>query len=123
MPGDETRRVYSTDGEHVEANRPAPVRRRTQRPSPGSSAPSAFPDDGFVRIRREKSGRGGKTVTAVHGLPGADTALDEVLKTLKRGCAAGGARNGRVLEIQGDHRDRVEAELTARGYRVKQAGG
>ena len=130
MP-DETRRVYSTDGTNAEGVRPARAARvdasssRGSRPGSnrGPAAQPTFPEDGFVRIRREKSGRGGKTVTAVYGVSGADRELDDLLKALKQRCGAGGTREGRTLEIQGDHRDKVEAELIARGHRVKQAGG
>lgn len=91
--------------------------------SPSRAAQSKVPDDGYVRIRREKSGRGGKTVTTVTGLPGAERDLDDLLKVLKQLCGAGGTREGATLEIQGDHRDRIEAKLTALGHRVKRAGG
>lgn len=130
MP-DETRRVYSTDGTNAEGVRPGRSARadasssRGSRPGTnrGAAAPPTFPDDGFVRIRREKSGRGGKTVTAVYGVTGTERDLDDLLKALKQRCGAGGSREGRTLEIQGDHRDKVEAELIARGHRVKHAGG
>ncbi len=121
MPDERPRLVYSTDGEHVvqAKGRPAPQRR-----APGNAArPVAPPDDGFVRIRREKSGRGGKTVTTITGVPGSEADLDALLKVLKQHCGAGGTREGATLEIQGDHRDRVEARLVALGHRVKRAGG
>lgn len=76
-----------------------------------------------MRIRREKSGRGGKTVTSITGLPGSERELNDLLKVLKQHCGAGGTREGAILEIQGDHRDRVESKLTAMGHRVKLAGG
>lgn len=76
-----------------------------------------------MRLRREKSGRGGKTVTTVSGIPGSEPELDALLKALKTLCGAGGTRLGTTLEIQGDHRDRIEAKLVALGHRVKRAGG
>ena len=82
-----------------------------------------MPADGFARIQREKKGRGGKTVTLVTGLPGGARGLDALLKDLKQHCGAGGTRDGAVLEIQGDHRERIEARLVALGHRVKLAGG
>ncbi|RJQ11097.1 MAG: stress response translation initiation inhibitor YciH [Dehalococcoidia bacterium] len=82
-----------------------------------------LPVDGFVRIQREKKGRGGKTVTIVTGLPGGTRELDALLKDLKQLCGAGGTREGSVLEIQGDHRERLEDRLIALGHRVKLAGG
>jgi translation initiation factor 1 len=102
------RLVYSTD----------PERRRE--PDPGPPA-AADPGDGIVRVFREKSGRRGKTVTVVRGLPPAD--VRAVAGELKRLCGAGGAVKDGAVEVQGDHRDRVVTALQADGYRVKAAGG
>ncbi len=120
MPGDNSRLVYSTDGGRVR-DTSARVTKAPAKPAAQRGAPP--PDDGFVRIKREKSGRGGKTVTTISGLPGADVALDDMLKVLKQLCGAGGTREGRILEIQGDHRPRVQAKLEALGHKVKLAGG
>jgi translation initiation factor 1 len=79
--------------------------------------------DGIVRVRRETGGRGGKTVTTVHGVPLAESALKELAGELKRLCGTGGTVKDRVIEIQGDHRDKIVAALTQRGYTVKLAGG
>lgn len=125
MPGEQSRLVYSTDGEHVlqakaeRPTKPAPARnaRASGRPAP------PVPDDGYVRIRREKSGRGGKTVTTITGVRASERELDDLLKTLKQLCGAGGTREGATLEIQGDHRDRIHEKLVALGHRVKLAGG
>jgi len=62
-------------------------------------------------------------VTLISGLPGDEATLDALLKQLKQACGAGGSRDGRLLEIQGDHRERLQAALTALGHRVKLAGG
>ncbi len=127
MPEERSRLVYSTDGSgtpgsgRVRPSTPASPRPPARRAGPSSGPP--VPDDGFVRIRREKKGRGGKTVTTVSGLPGGAADLDAVLKVLKQLCGAGGAREGATLEIQGDHRERVQARLEALGHRVKLAGG
>jgi translation initiation factor 1 len=79
------------------------------------------PDDGVVRIFREKGGRRGKVVTVVRGLPRRD--LDAVAKDLKRLCGAGGAVKDDTVEVQGDHREKVAVRLETQGYRVKLAGG
>jgi translation initiation factor 1 len=76
-----------------------------------------------VRVRRESQGRGGKTVTAVHGVPLAADALRELAGELKRRCGSGGTARDGVIEIQGDHVGLVLAELAARGYTAKRAGG
>jgi len=77
--------------------------------------------DGFVRIRREV--RNGKTVTVVFDLPLAADAVTALAAKLKAACGSGGTCKDRVIEIQGDHRERVTAELARAGYRVKPAGG
>jgi translation initiation factor 1 len=84
---------------------------------------SHVPDDGIVRIFREKGGRGGKIVTVVRGLPGGPAELRQIAADLKRQCGAGGAVKDGVVEIQGDHRQAVAARLQAHGLRVKLAGG
>ena len=81
------------------------------------------PRDGVVRLFRDRGGRGGKTVTVIHGLPERGTALDVRLSELKRLCGAGGTNKDGVLEIQGDHRERLAQRLRALGYTVKLAGG
>jgi len=79
--------------------------------------------DGIVRVRRETGNRGGKTVTTIQGVPVAESALKELAGELKRLCGTGGTVKDRVIEIQGDHRDKIVGALTQRGYTVKLAGG
>ena len=83
----------------------------------------APPRDGVVRLFRERGGRHGKTVTVIHGLPERGPALAARLSELKRLCGAGGTERDSVLEIQGDHRERLAEHLRTLGYRVKLAGG
>jgi translation initiation factor 1 len=83
----------------------------------------APPRDGVIRLFRERGGRHGKTVTVIHGLPERGPALAARLSELKRLCGAGGTVKEGVLEIQGDHRERLAERLRALGYRVKLAGG
>ncbi|TDX27584.1 translation initiation factor 1 (eIF-1/SUI1) [Modicisalibacter xianhensis] len=79
--------------------------------------------DGIVRIHRETSGRKGKGVTTVSGVPLAEPELKSLAKQLKKRCGTGGAVKEGVIEIQGDHRQVLKAELETRGYTVKLAGG
>jgi translation initiation factor 1 len=104
---DDVRLVYSTDAGRVREER-------------ARSADGGDAGDGVVRIARTKSGRKGKTVTLVSGLPPADR--DPVARELKRLCGSGGAVKEGVVEIQGDHRERILAHLAGR-YRVRLAGG
>jgi translation initiation factor 1 len=77
------------------------------------------PDDGVVRVFREK--RRASSVTLIHGLPAAE--LDAAGKELRRLCGTGGTAKNGVVELQGDHRDAVIAYFTERGKRAKKAGG
>ena len=86
--------------------------------------PSAPPTDGVVRLFFETKGRGGKGVTVVRGLGLAEPELAALGKKLKAACGVGGTAKDGVVELQGDHRDRVMALLQAQGHRnVKKAGG
>lgn len=104
-----TRLVYSTDQGRI---------RET-----ASAAPPAATADGPVLIRRETKGRKGKGVTTVSGLPLAAAELKTLASRLKQLCGTGGAVKENVIEIQGDHRETLQAELKSRGYTVKLAGG
>jgi translation initiation factor 1 len=87
------------------------------------ATPPPPPAQQKVRVGREVAGRGGKGVTVVAGLALPGVELEALAGELKRACGAGGAvRDGRI-EIQGEQRDRVVAELVKRGYAAKRAGG
>lgn len=101
--------MYSTD----DGDR----RRGPERKSPSRNEPG----DGIVRVSRDKTGRRGKTVTVVRGLPAAD--LTDVASDLKRHCGTGGTVKERTVELQGDHREKAVARLRSQGYTVKLAGG
>lgn len=79
--------------------------------------------DGNVKVRRETGRRGGKTVTTVRGLPLAEAELQALAKQLKAACGSGGTCKDGVVEVQGDHVERVLAWLTAQGWKPKKAGG
>lgn len=84
---------------------------------------SALPvGDGIVRVGRETSGRKGKGVTVVRGVLLSPADLDQLATQLKKRCGSGGTVKDGVIEIQGDHRDVVVAELTARGMKVRRVG-
>ena len=108
--------MYSTHGGRV--------RQPEEHPSNSDRPPakSPVPNDGVIRIFRERGGRNGKVVTVVRGLP-PGAALLALAANLKRLCGAGGTVKDGVLEIQGDHRDRLAGDLRTQGYTVKLAGG
>jgi translation initiation factor 1 len=72
-----------------------------------------------AKLRMEKKGRGGKTVTVVYGLPQNDAFLRDLSQTLKRACGTGGTVTPDGVELQGEMRDRIRAVLAQLGYVVK----
>jgi translation initiation factor 1 len=76
-----------------------------------------------VRVGREVAGRGGKGVSVIAGLPLAGEELEALATRLKKLCGAGGAVKDGTIEIQGDHRDRLVAELQKLGFEAKRSGG
>lgn len=76
-----------------------------------------------VRVGRETSGRSGKGVSVITGLPLAGAELEALATRLKKLCGAGGAVKDGTIEVQGDHRDRLVAELVKLGYQAKRSGG
>jgi translation initiation factor 1 len=108
--------VYSTEG-----GRMCPQCRRPsgQCVCRKAAAPAAGP----VRVFRETQGRNGKSVTVIRGLPLDAAALAVLAKELKAACGSGGTAKDGVIEIQGDHRERIVELLGARFSNVKRAGG
>lgn len=88
-----------------------------------ASTPAAAPPEGRVRVGREVSGRGGKGVSVISGLPLGAEELDALATRLKKLCGAGGAVKAGTIEIQGEHRDRLVAELQKLGFGAKRSGG
>jgi translation initiation factor 1 len=79
----------------------------------------ALPSKIVAKVRLEKAGRGGKTVTVVDGLPRNAKFLAELAAEAKRACGTGGAAKETTIELQGNHRDRLRALLRAKGWEVK----
>ena len=79
--------------------------------------------DGVVRVSRETHGRGGKAVTLIRGLDLDAGALAALGKRLRSACGAGGTQRDGVIEVQGDHCERVIDWLKTEGHAVKRAGG
>lgn len=113
-----TRLVYSTDPD-VEVE---PRRGKKKKQRSGKSGPK-LPNDGVIRVFLDRKGRKGKSVTVLRGLSGDASGQKQLLKQLKSQLGTGGALKDGVIEIQGDHRDRVVAILTKAGHRAKKAGG
>jgi translation initiation factor 1 len=108
----DSRRVYSTEAGRI----------RPPAPAQGPALPGPpLPNDGVVRIFRDRGGRNGKVVTVIRGLPARQ--LEERASDLKRLCGAGGAVKDGAVEIQGDHREKIADRLRGLGHAVKLAGG
>lgn len=81
------------------------------------------PQQQTVYLHRESGGRGGKAVTLVKNLVLSDEELKSLAKKLKQECGTGGTVKDGVIEIQGEHRQRIAGLLQRLGYKVKIAGG
>jgi translation initiation factor 1 len=84
---------------------------------------SLRPAPGPVRVARAVAGRGGKAVSVITGLPLDEAALAQLAAELKRRCGSGGTVREGAIEIQGEHRDTLVAELKKRGYDARRSGG
>ena len=76
------------------------------------------PGTGRARVRLERHGRAGKTVTVVAGLALSQAQSRILLKELQTLCATGGTMKDNRLELQGDFRQRAATLLRAKGYSV-----
>ena len=126
------RKIRTVGGDALGAN-PFAALDRSGLPEGEMKSPVILPEQksvkknskGRVEVRREKAGRGGKTVTTLKGFPSHIplNTLEAMTFELKKTCACGGTLKGRVVELQGDVCDRICAELKLRGYQAVRAGG
>jgi translation initiation factor 1 len=107
MAKDDTRLVYSTGG---------------MPKKPQAAAPAPARDAGRIRIRLDRRASN-RVVTVVTGLPGSPDQMAALARALKTACGAGGTLKDGSLELQGDHRDKVEAALAAQGLKSRRSGG
>ena len=110
--------VYSTD-----SGRMCPACRQPSVSCLCSATKPKPATDGVVRVSRETKGRAGKGVTLVKGLALDPLALMTLGKQLKTACGSGGTVKDGVIEVQGDHGERVIEALKAQGFVVKRVGG
>ena len=110
--------VYSTGIGSLCPNCRRPVRDCVcPKRAPGAAILSA------IRVGREIKGRAGKGVTTVVGLPLSLSDIESLATRLKKRCGSGGTVREGVIEIQGDHRDVIVAELIEQGWPAKKSGG
>lgn len=76
-----------------------------------------------IKITLDSAGRKGKSVTVLNGLPKQELFLKELLKSLKQMCGAGGTYSTKgkegVVEVQGDHREKIAAYLQQFEFKIK----
>jgi translation initiation factor 1 len=113
MPDEKSKLVYSTDR----------VIQLKKKPVENALQASLRPMHQKVTVRLERKGRGGKSVTVIDGLQMRQKEREALLKQLKTKLGTGGTVKDTSLEIQGDHRDALVAELRKMGYTVKRSGG
>ena len=94
-------------------------RKETER----SRVKSLSPHEQTVYLHRDAKGRGGKTVTLVKNLILAEEDMKKLATKLKQVCGSGGTVKDGIIEIQGEHREKIAETLKKMGYKVKIAGG
>lgn len=94
-----------------------------KQPTGSRNLQSLPPNQQLVYLHRDSKGRGGKAVTLVKKLVLSDEDMKELAKKLKQVCGSGGTIKDDVIEIQGEHREKIAETLIKLGYKVKIAGG
>ena len=113
---DKSQSTYKT----VWSSEDGDLRKHDGKPDIVNSLP---PQQQTVYLHRESKGRGGKAVTLIKGLVLSEGDLSVLTKKLKQVCGSGGTVKEGVIEIQGEHREKIADTLQKLGYKVKVAGG
>ena len=113
----ENRTVYSTELGKICPGCGKPIKQCSCRKK------TSPPGDGNVRVSRETKGRKGKGVTLIKGLNMDSAALESISKKLKIMCGSGGTIKRGIIEIQGDHIERILDYLKKQGGKAKRSGG
>lgn len=96
------------------------LRKKQSQPAVVKSLP---PREQTIYLHRDSKGRGGKSVSLIKGLVLSEADLTALAKQVKQACGSGGTVKDGVIEIQGDHREKIAEVLRKLGYKVKLAGG
>jgi translation initiation factor 1 len=110
---EKSRLVYSTGKELPRKENPA------GRPPQGADTRSPK----AVRVRLDRKGRGGKSVTLIEGIQLTGKDPEALIRELKTRLGTGGALKEDALEIQGDHCTAIISLLQDMGFKPKRAGG
>lgn len=121
MPSD-SELVWSSDGGDFRPEQKRSKKKGKKRPSQ-ASAPAPAQAGSTIKVKRETSGRKGKTATTISEIPLDEADTKALARRLKQHCGVGGTARGSSIELQGDHRDKVIAFLEKEGHRAVKAGG
>ena len=121
MPSDSELVYSSDDGDFRPEQKRA--RKKGKRSSASSPPPGRAPAGSTIKVKRETSGRKGKTATTISEIPLGEAETKALAKKLKQHCGVGGTARGSSIELQGDHREKVIAFLEKEGHRAVKAGG
>ena len=121
-------RIETSGGEELATNPFESLKKEGLKPF--NSTPAKAPNKklkkipkskGVVKIRKEKSGRGGKTVIVIYEMPNHVNMpmRDKLLKSMKAKLGTGGTIKIRNIEIQGDKLEAVKNFLIEDGFTVK----
>lgn len=112
MTRDNNRTVWSSEQ--------GDLRKQESKSGKVSSLP---PQQQTVYLHRDSKGRGGSSVTLLKNLILSEEDMKQLAKRLKQICSSGGTIKENIIEIQGEHREKIREELKKMGYKVKIAGG
>jgi translation initiation factor 1 len=113
---DRPRLVYSTDRGRMCAGCGWP---EDECKCSSRAASASVPAKIVAKLRLEKQGRGGKSVTVIYDLPNNVAFLKALSQELKRACGTGGTVAENTVELNGDLRERVRELLMKKGWTVK----
>ena len=116
------KRTASNLLQHGQAERPNQYRFSYQT-EPDEEPETLPPGQQQLKIMLDKKARAGKQVTLITGFIGKSEDLESLAKMLKNHCGSGGSAKDNEMLVQGDHRDKILAFLTSKGYKAKKAGG
>ncbi|MGI8907111.1 MAG: translation initiation factor [Candidatus Sumerlaeaceae bacterium] len=85
---------------------------------PPAATPSLTSKPQKIRVTLDTRNRRGKAVTVISGIQHNPQAIDNLARTLKNHCGAGGTVETGSILIQGDHRDKIIAHLKQLGYSI-----
>ncbi|HMT04997.1 MAG TPA: translation initiation factor [Solirubrobacterales bacterium] len=115
--------VWSSDEGDLRGNQ----QDQRKKPRRGKSRPGVPPapaaPGSTIKVKRETSGRKGKTATTISEIPLGEKETKALAKRLKQHCGVGGTSRGSSIELQGDHREKVVAFLEKEGMKAVRAGG